>query len=368
MRPAPSVSPKPRRWCSTAKREGRHGRFAPLVTDIDEGWLREHILNYPAEVVGAAWDEGISAPEVVALIARMVTEGKLSSTVNKGGALSLQLEVDRKTLEGHERTLVDGLFFGGRTQTSTTKRGPARIRALRRQSPHPRSCDRHRRAGVVWIRVGAGLAFRAHVHWGLRGAWACVSPALFASMAALYFLWFVAGPGTVEASLTLIAGVVTAALAVLLGSIDAMSSRQPREGAAFRKKLASGREFFISELKKDQPALRDEWFPWILAFGLSHHVDQWSTRAGSQGSTRRSNGTPFTASSSSSSSGSSPESFGGFTGGRSGGAGGGAAWVSAASVDGSECVAAQFQRIERQQQFEQQFFVGRRRGWRMVAV
>ncbi len=274
---------------------------------------------------------------------------------------------------------VDGLFFGGRTQTSTTKvrahykrsgfnpadtirreleavvertlpQGPAPVHAGFLKwtliilsagllgyelfiGNHPIPALVIGIGALVWFGFawGAGLAFRAHVHWGPRGAWACVSPALFASLAAVYFLWFVAGPGTVEASLTLIAGVVTAALAVLLGSIDAMSSRQPREGVAFRKKLASGREFFISELKKDQPGLRDEWFPWILAFGLSNHVDQWSTRAGSPGSTRRSNGTPFTSSSSSSSSGSSPESFGGFTGGRSGGAGGGAAWVSAAS-------------------------------------
>ncbi len=64
-------------------REQSYGRFAPLAEHIDEPWLREHILKYPAEVVGAAWDEGIGTPEVVSLIARMVSEGKLESHVGK---------------------------------------------------------------------------------------------------------------------------------------------------------------------------------------------------------------------------------------------------------------------------------------------
>ena len=65
-------------------REQSYGRFAPLATDqVDERWLSEHILKHPAEVIGAAWDESIGKEEVVALIARMVSEGKLGSEVEE---------------------------------------------------------------------------------------------------------------------------------------------------------------------------------------------------------------------------------------------------------------------------------------------
>ena len=41
--------------------EGSNGRFDQIAQEdhVDETWLREHILKYPAEVVGAAWDDRI---------------------------------------------------------------------------------------------------------------------------------------------------------------------------------------------------------------------------------------------------------------------------------------------------------------------
>ena len=48
-------------------REHRHGRFDPIASGpVNEAWLQEHLLRYPAEVVGAAWDEWVGPPEVVA--------------------------------------------------------------------------------------------------------------------------------------------------------------------------------------------------------------------------------------------------------------------------------------------------------------
>ena len=99
------------------------GRFVPVTTDqIDERWIAEHILKYPAEVVGAAWDDSIGTPEVVALIARLVRRGQARERGGRPGAktsMTLRLKVDRSALEGHERTLVDALFFDGRTESST---------------------------------------------------------------------------------------------------------------------------------------------------------------------------------------------------------------------------------------------------------
>ncbi len=357
-------------------RENRVGRFAPLATGIDEAWLREHVLKYPAEVVGAAWDQGISTPEVVALIARMVSEGKLESAVGKRSSMTLSLKVDRQALEGYERTLVDRLFFGGRTETSTKevqqhykrkgfnpaneirKELKAAVEGVIPEGPQPQRLRSAALASflagiallgvdfyVVRIQLGsaiviasvsalllglasgAGTAFRAQIHWGYRAAWACLSPTLVMFVAAVTFLWYFVGSGVLEASGYLVAAVVVFALAVLLTSIDAMMTREHKDAVAFRKRLAAGRAFFIAELNKETPALRDEWLPWILAFGLAQRMDDWSARQ--PGSGRSSDGSSATTFSSGS--GSSSPGWSGFSGGRSGGAGAGAEWVTAAS-------------------------------------
>jgi hypothetical protein len=357
-------------------REARVGRFAPLDTNIDESWLREHVLRYPAEIVGAAWDEGISTPEVVALIARLVSEGKLASAVGKRGSMTLDLKVDRETLSGHERTLVDRLFFGGRTQTSTKqvrqhykrqgfnpadeirKELRAAVEGVVPNGPNPPrlrvamwalflagiallAADFYvvrlelgpaivvvlGSAFLMGFAAGTGQAFRSQIHWGHRGAWACLSPTLVAFTIAVAFLWFRVRPGLAEVSDYFVAAVVSFALAVLMTSINAMMSRQHVAAVAFRKRLAAGRAFFSAELAKDRPALRDEWLPWILAFGLARRMDDWSARQPGSGASAYSS----SAGTFSSSAGSSPASWTGFSGGRAGGAGGGAAWVTAAS-------------------------------------
>ena len=101
-------------------RERSLGRLAPVdPIGIDSAWIESNILTCPAEVVGAAWDSRIGTSEVVALIARMTAEGKLESTVEVTNSMRLNLKVDRDKLNCHERALVDGLFFGHRTETST---------------------------------------------------------------------------------------------------------------------------------------------------------------------------------------------------------------------------------------------------------
>ncbi len=361
-------------------REQAYGRFKPVVEGVDEAWLREHILKYPAEVAGAAWDEGIAAPEVVALIARMVGEGKLESEVG-GSSMTLRLLVDRRTLEGHERTLVERLFFDGRTKTSTSlvkqhyrAKGfdpaeeikhelEARVEDVLPRGRHPRSFKvvallaliaglgllavegltggldlfvalliGIASVGLAVIAWGVGVTFRANIHWGRRAALACLIPALVAAAAAAVFLWYFAGIGVVDASARFVLSLVVLVLAVVLISTEAMKSRQHRAAIAFRKSLAAGRAFFMSELGKERPALRDEWFPWILAFGLGKKVDQWSTRqAKSHRRTSRSADWSPSPTSSTSSSSSESGSWTGAGGGRSGGAGAGASWATAAS-------------------------------------
>jgi len=114
----------------------------------------------------------------------------------------------------------------------------------------------------------------------------------------------------------------------MVASTEAMKSRQHRAAIAFRKRLAAGRAYFIAELGKEEPALRNEWLPWVLAFGLGEQLDDWAARGVDSGkdhsrTSRSSSGLSPTTEAS------SPR-WTGFGGGGAGGAGGGASWASAA--------------------------------------
>lgn len=361
-------------------REQSYGRFTPLADqEIDGDWLREHLLQYPAEVVGAAWDQEIGPPEVVALLARMTRDGTLESEVGDDGSMTLRLKVDRSSLEGHERSLVDALFFDGRTETSTdlvkdhyrsSGFNPSSIirkeldEAVQRLLPpgdQPRSfrietlllflCG----LGLLvlaWSAEGflpaaafgslgmlaaacagwiVGMVFRGRIEWGRRAALACLTPAFAIGGGLAWYIWSVEGPGfRSSAQLTLLA-VVLIAIALIASSVNALKSRQHRRAIALRKRLASARAFFASELDKDQPVLRDEWYPWVVAFGLGPQMDAWTIRRprpdppDRDRPVDRESPTPDVQYSHP-----APAPWGGFGGGRSGGAGASGTWTAAA--------------------------------------
>jgi uncharacterized membrane protein YgcG len=354
--------------------EYRKGRFARIdIAGIDEAWLREHVLKYPAELVSAAWDDNIGQAEVVALLARLTSEGKLESRAS-GTSMTLRLLVPRGKLDGYERALIDKLFYGGRTTTSTdevkshyTSSGfnpvdvikPGLAKHLKEALPFaaaPRSYG-YETLVVILIALGMltpgclsgtlpvpfffvlpigallvaglasipGLIFRRHMEWGPRAALVCLIVPCAVAAAVAAFLWFPVGTGEVALSGMTILGVAALGLVPSLTGINALRSRQRREGIALRKQLTAGRLFFKSELAKPTPALRDEWFPWVLAFNLGKRMDDWSAKHASDGAS-----TIVTSSSSSSSSHSSSSSWTGFGGGHSGGAGASATWAAAA--------------------------------------
>ncbi len=335
-----------------------------------EPWLREHILKYPAEVVAAAWDENVGTAEVVALIARMVGDGKLESSVGTSASMTLRLKVDRSTLQGHERTLVEKLFFDGRTETSTSavrahyraagfnpagEIEPELQAAVDRTLSAGRAPRRFKAIAAVLFALGTGLLvvrgfqgypivalpmmaivvlavigwiaghqFRAYLDWGRGAALLCLIPALAIAASVSLYLWFYAGTGAVELDRFSVLGIVAIAIACVHSTINSLKSRRSREAIAFRKALTAGRAFFIQELGKERPALSDEWYPWMLAFELGKQVDAWSTqRAGSETRGRSS-------ASSAATSASSEAQWTGFGGGKSGGGGGGASWQAAA--------------------------------------
>ena len=306
-------------------RERSLGRFARVdMGGIDRVWIENSILAYPAEVVGAAWDGRIGTPEVVALIARMTAEGKLESKVEGQNSMRLSLNVDRGELKDHERSLVDGLFFNNKTETSTkevrqhykangfdpaTVIRPGLGECVRKVLP-PGNTRSSRLVGLTLFLIGfvfligsavseprlgaaavalpvvslflglilqiPGWLFRSRIDWELDTALLLLLPALFVCLCTASFLWFYLGSGQIELPWTMPCALAAFALCIANASINGLKSRQSREAIAFRKRLAAGRSFFLSELEKPKPNLSDSWYPWLLAYGLGKQVDVWS--------------------------------------------------------------------------------------------
>jgi uncharacterized membrane protein YgcG len=367
------------------------GRFARLDPDAvaRPGWLEENVLAYPAEVVGALWDRKVGPDEVAALVARLAAEGTLRTRA-EGKELHLELLVDRERLEGYERALVDALFPDGGEITSTSAirthyRGtgvgfsPAEtIRAgVTEQVDHILGAPRWRfpywtltagallaaaavialapippaqRALTAFILcfplailgvVGMGLAawWRRRVDRGpLWTVFFLIPPALLVLLA-----WAVVGvsweplaflSAGVEGSGAFAAPFRLASVLAVLGLVCAvLNSARTRDRApalAFRKQVASVRRHFAREFDREQPSLRDEWFPYVLALGLDRRSRRWFDRFGASPGRSSWSGSASSGSSGSSSS-SSPSGWTG-GGGAFGGAGATASWAAAAGA------------------------------------
>lgn len=316
-------------WALFYGREKSLGRFEPLIParNIDERWLEENVLSLAPEVVGAAWDERTGAPEVAAVLARMVLEGKLESEIRKKGwflfrrnVLTLKLRVDRSALEGYEQALVEALFVSGdTTDTEAVRRHygsegfnpAAKIREPLRHAIRSLVGEERPLPGTSWkapVALGlAGLTLLAVSVWlqfgeiffaagvvlvGVNASvwamvlahrsreevarpWRSTAPfglTLLAVAAALFFVFLT---GAFRVGALALAGATLLCIAMVQGTLTLGRSRQRPETIHFRKKLAAAREWFRQELAKPAPRLRDEWYPYLLAFGLGPEVDRW---------------------------------------------------------------------------------------------
>ena len=377
--------------------ERARGRFEPLipVETIDETWLRKHVFSMPPEVVGAIWDSKTASPEVAAMIARMVMEGKLASRIESEGrkdVLHLELKVRRADLEADERRLINALFDSGRdtTDTERIKRrysssgfDPAaligegiqkRIKALRPDRKTPRSA-RGVMINILVVMIVAAAGVRAILL--AEGSPAMLTPMItgglglvalvlagvyradvvdtlqrarimvfFLAIAAAYVLSFILGFWERGAALAL-APVVSPAhvgmpfaaamMAMFLGIVflvlrGARTNVDP-DRLELRRTLAAGRAFFMRELARPQPSLDDAWYPYLLAFGLGKHIDQWFRAFGGahERAATSASGMAIASSSMSSTggwSGGGPQFSGG---GGFGGGGAGRTWATAVS-------------------------------------
>jgi uncharacterized membrane protein YgcG len=364
-------------------REARLGRFAEPIPpgSITAEWLEQEVFAHLPEVIGAEWDDRTAAPEVAATLARLVQEKKLSSTVKtekvwmfSNHELHLRLEVPRSQFTGYERALVDALFASGEDTTDTArvreryrKTGfdPAAIlrkplqQIVESTSPGGKGTRPSRIptlllvvAAIALIALGArerttdflialGVMAASMPMYAIAAAFAASWQRRVADLpvAMLGFLiplgiglgifatMFLA-QGRFRVGPFVLAGLVAWLLALANSVLNIARSRHAPERIARRQRLTAARELFRTELAKEQPALRDEWFPWLVAFGLGPHIDRWFDAFG--GESKRSTVLVPAGSGSGRGGASGGQSWSGFGGGGGFSGGGGGASFGAA--------------------------------------
>ncbi len=288
------------------------------------------------------------------------------------GVLHLKLLADRNAFSGYEKSLIDGLFFGGRSETDTETikkhyKGSgfdpaARIRAGvegavqgRRGMGGSRIAPSKRRTMSIAIAAAAVLILSAATHSGegsfipsivfsfvvaglpAIGLGFSARKKIHGLPVALAIAILLAGAIGLEPFLFLgyglsagfVAAWMAVGLAVLSCVLNLAKSREPDTRVARRREIAEARRWFARELENPKPDLEDAWAPYLLALGLHHSVSRWFSRFGAMTASSAASGA--TSGSLSSISGSESASGTAFTGGGGafGGAGATAAWVGA---------------------------------------
>lgn len=312
------------------RRERALGRFTPLVqvSAITREWLSEHVFSMLPEVAGAAWDDRTSAPEVAATLARLVHEGKLSSRVEtkriivfEQQVLHLTIEVDRNDFREHERALVDALFEPRSKTTNTTavrkryestgfdpaSKIAAQLKKLVGATPGAAGGSKPAKrptivllllaAALIGVGVAndltdAGFAGKAALVSGFAYLVSTLIAAVFQRQASelgplfvgfvlpiglamtAFVAFFLLRPTLAVGPLTL-SGVAVMLVAYFNSTCNVAASRESPARIAVRKRLAAARGFFRAQLQEKVPRLHDEWFPYLIAFGLGREADKW---------------------------------------------------------------------------------------------
>jgi uncharacterized membrane protein YgcG len=325
--------------CLTAFAIIRHararGQFAPLPTGLDEAWLREHVFAFPPEVIGAAWDRNVSAPEVSAVLARMALEGKIQGRATSVRSWfgrtreqnELRLCVSRDTLSGRERALVDGIFVDGdsidpdRLRAHYKGRGfdPADLlrgdleKEVARLIPDGEPVRKWPLVVSVLLLFVLGQAVMFSVALLDHDASMAVGLAVLSQLPMLLVLatslrvqrTVVRARASIVAVLLVLAGwagvilwaaradweihplaLVACAALWACGAAVAVwvgRTRSSATGIAVRRRLAAARAYLARELKAPRPRLDDAWAPYLAALGLGPQLDRWVRVHGANG-------------------------------------------------------------------------------------
>jgi uncharacterized membrane protein YgcG len=166
--------------------------------------------------------------------------------------------------------------------------------------------------GVV-LSWGWALGMATVVAKSVSGlAWKLAGIALILGAASAGFAWLALS--ALPVGWLVLVGLWAMLVAAWSSALSGARGRDRGTALTWRRQLAAIREAFRSELGKASPALRDAWFPWIVALGLGPRVERWV----------RAFAVSFPESGLASSVGSSGGS--GFSGGGSGWSGGGGAF------------------------------------------
>lgn len=363
------------------RRLGRFGGLTPLDA-IDQAWLDQTVFALPPEVIGAAWDGDVGAPEIAAILATLANEKKIETSVERrtwrSHKLSMRLLVDPDSLDGYRRDVVKKLFFHGRTETDTdavrdhyAKTGldlASLIRApIERQLNRlPNWSVKEKRtnwrfdglallAALVLLVVAAFLGSDNDIVFVISVIFGGLFVLPIAAVVARFHTRAIVGlPWRIAMVLVASVPLVAETVYFMLGTVDyllhpltlvaltawnlagfnlildALRTDETPEKIAARKRLHSARAYFKRELRSHTPRLKDDWFPYLLAFGLGSNVDSWFRSYGTQGG---STGT-LTSLDSTSTGGSRGSSWTG-GGGSFGGAGASGVWATAAAAVGA---------------------------------
>jgi hypothetical protein len=307
------------------RRDGRFVRFAPET--IDREWLKANLLALRPELAGAIWDRSIGASEVAATLARLTAEKKISTTIETSAAwgnprvMHMKLENPYEELRPWEQELVKGLFLG-KTETDTAaireyyrKSGfnprPIVERALRPElEALPGWSERRLRSrwwwswtlligGVLLMTTGdskmpgdlagscgtvlisvvscllAGLLARTTVHRteGLGWRFALMITFLLPAGATVLFLSGTALQSGIHPLVLL--GAATFETGIWKIVLDIATSSETSDMLRLRGNLRAARNYFAAQLSSRQPDLNDEWYPYVVAFGLDQQADAW---------------------------------------------------------------------------------------------
>lgn len=373
--------------------ERARGRFVRPDENIDDAWLAEHIFSELPEVIGYMFDHESGAPEVAAILARLTQQGVIVSNVERRffrrPRLRMTLHEKGYELLTQERQLVY-LFFidrnnpnetdtdrirkyykkagvdpGGRIENALAAQA-ARNPAWTNDAPRAKKQQQFRTIGGAFALLLPGAFFGFSSLWlmvymAVLGGLACWIGRVVATrssdkMRHLHLRWLAASIPTL-----LVAWMLTSIarrelshvkeLPFLLAAVFLLTvywfvmkgavTKQSSEKMLLRARILAARRWFVRQLRKKDPSLRDEWTPYLLALGLGRNVDRWFSAFGGEVAIASSTfGSSFDSSASSFSSGDASVSSWSGGGGSFGGAGATGSWAAAAISLGSGSSAA----------------------------